>query len=362
MMPTAQKTADLKTASSVSTGRILSVDALRGFDMFWIIGGTLLFPALDNIFHSPVTAWFSTQSEHSAWDHPHLLDLIFPLFLFIVGLVLPVSLNRLKSRTASWSAIYIHVFKRFLILFILGLLAKGLLLNFAFKPGVLSRIGFAYLAAAILVLHTSPRFQIIFNAVLLVAGAMAMTFIPIPALNGSIYINKDISTAMPVTAESARWLLSVSSTLFGVHLGHYLLSVPTFRKALVFAASGIGCVVVALVVRPFVPWIFYLWTSSFVLFTAGISMVLFAIFYWIIDVSGFRRWSFFFVVIGANAILIYFLTVARLVDFQRIADFFILAPATHCGAAKDLLRVAAMLATEWLMLFFLFKNKLFLKA
>ena len=324
--------------------RILSIDALRGFDMFWIIGGALLFPALDQIFQSPITAWLSLQSHHSDWDQPHLLDIIFPLFLFIVGIVLPISIDRQRSQNLSLAKIHAHTARRAIILIILGLLSKGLLLTFTLKFSVLSRIGFSYYIAALLVIHTTWRFQAIFTAALLTAAALMMTLIPI---HGSTYINKDIASTFPLIAECVRWVLSVPSVLFGVLAGHYLRTSHTGpRKTLTLALAGLLCIILSLAIERYIPRIFFLWTSSFVVYTAGISLMLMALFYWIIDVKGCRKWSFFFTVIGMNSILIYFISVSHIIDFQKIADFLILAAAHHCGLFKDLILTADMLACQ----------------
>ncbi len=110
----------------------------------------------------------------------------------------------------------------------------------------------------------------------------------------------------------------------------------------------------------FFPIIKILWTSSYVLFAGGLSLLLLALFYWIIDVQGYRRWSFFFVVIGMNAITIYFLQ--RFVDFEGIAEFFLGGVAKHAGLIAPLLLPFGALMIRWLFLHFLYRHRAFLKV
>ncbi len=331
--------------------------------MFWVMGGTTLLGALDAIFNHPATAWLCEQSRHSTWDQPHLLDFIFPLFLFIVGLVLPLSIDRQRQKDDSPARIHLKTLKRAAVLMVLGMLSKGLLSSFAIKFGVLSRIGFAYYVAALLVIYTGRRFQAAVTVAVLIVGSLAMTLIPIGPLDGAAYIHREIQNVLPATAEIVRWVLSVPSVLAGVLAGHYLgARHGGTRKALTLAVSGILCIGAGLALEPAVPRIFFLWTPSFVVYTAGVSLVLFAIFYWIIDVKGLRRWAFFFAVIGMNAVLIYFLRITPLIDFQAVADFFVLGVADRCGAFRELIRATGFMTVQWLMLYFLYKHNLFFKA
>src|SRR5512138_566293 len=142
------------------TGRIASLDALRGFDMFWIIGGDAICRALPAITDAPWARFLAGQVEHKPWAGFTFYDLIFPLFLFIIGAVFPFSLLKRADRGESLRAIHLHVLKRSLILILLGLLMSGLL-NFDFAglrwSGVLQRIGLCYLLVALLVLHTKIK-------------------------------------------------------------------------------------------------------------------------------------------------------------------------------------------------------------
>ena len=105
--------------------RILSIDALRGFDMFWIIGAGGVFHALHKMYQLPITALIDKQLQHVEWERFRFEDLIFPLFLFIVGLVLPLSLTKRVQRGDSRIVLTLHIFKRAAVLIFLGLVYNG---------------------------------------------------------------------------------------------------------------------------------------------------------------------------------------------------------------------------------------------
>jgi len=163
--------------------RVLSIDALRGFDMFWIIGGGALLESLVRVWDHPITRTIERQLEHVEWAGFHFEDLIFPLFVFMVGVVLPFSLSGRRERGQSLAGIHLHVIKRAVGLILLGLIFNGLL-NFEWSdmrwPGVLQRIGLCYFFAALIVLHTRWRTQaILVGVVLLLYWAVTM-LVPVP--------------------------------------------------------------------------------------------------------------------------------------------------------------------------------------
>lgn len=345
--------------------RILSIDALRGFDMFWLIGGNELGRCLFDVHNHPVTAAVRDQFEHTQWHGFHFEDLIFPLFLFIVGLVLPFSMAKHKEIDRRPLSLYLHIFKRFAILFILGMLASGLLLKFNVRwIGVLQRIGFCYVIAAILFLHTGWRMQTFITAAILLVSWPMMTMVAMPGFENCIYLNNDFLKAMPKIAETGIWIMSIPSTLLGMLAGHWLRSNNSGnRKSAGLVVAGAIYVILALLWdRAGYLIMFRAWTGSFVMLTAGLSMILLAIFYWVIDVKGYRKWAMFFVVIGTNAILAYWLRRSSIIDFQSIANFFVLGIATHAGILKPLVLTIGFTAIQWLLLYFFYRHKIFLKA
>ena len=354
--------------------RVLSIDALRGFDMFWIIGGGAIFGGLHTIFNNPATAFINSQLKHAEWEGFRFEDLIFPLFLFIVGLVLPFSISHRTNR----AKLFLHIIKRSALLIFLGLLLNGLL-QFDFPnmrwPGVLQRIGLCYFFAAIIVMCTSWRTQASLTTAILVLYYLATTLIPVPnfgpgvitmqgclssyidrlLLPGSLYYgfgdNEGLLSTLP----------AVSTVLIGALAGHWLRSNRSGnKKAAWLVIAAVVSLAAGYVWGLFFPIIKINWTSSYVLVAAGWSLLLLALFYWIIDVKGFKKWPFFFIVIGANPITIYFLQ--RVVDFNGIANFFAAGIAGHLGVFASLLLALSVLMIKWLFLRFLYHRKIFFKV
>src|SRR5882757_4516549 len=168
---------------SLRDDRLVSLDALRGFDMFWIMGGESIVKAAAALTGWSWLVWLSGQLEHPDWDGFALYDLIFPLFLFIAGVAMPLSFEKRLGRGDSKLSLYRHVVTRSLVLVFLGTIYNGLL-KFNWPdtrlPSVLGRIGLAYMFAALIVLNTSVRGQILWFVGLLVGYWAALKFIPVP--------------------------------------------------------------------------------------------------------------------------------------------------------------------------------------
>jgi predicted acyltransferase len=147
----------------------------------------------------------------------------------------------------------------------------------------------------------------------------------------------------------------------GALAGQWLRSNRTGpRKAAGLAAAGLACLAAGLLWAQVFPIIKILWTSSYVLLAGGLSLLLLALFYWVIDVLGFRKWSFFFVVIGMNAITIYFLD--GFVDFGVLAKFFLEGVERNAGLLAPLILPLGALTIKWLLLHFLYRHRVFFKV
>jgi len=371
--------ADPTTRHSPIPGRIASIDALRGFDMLWITGGEEVIHSLRKVNHSSLVNGLSLQFRHVAWQGFRFYDLIFPLFLFIVGLVLPFSLTRRLEAGASRSEIYWHLGRRLILLFFLGLVYNGLL-DFNFHelriPGVLQRIAVCYFVAALVMMNTGVRGQAAVFGGLLVVYWLVMKLVPVPGIgagvltpagNLSAYIDQRL---LPrpfccYTFGDNEGILStipaVATCLMGALAGHWLRSSrPPGRKALGLTLAGFVCLILALIWGHWFPIIKNIWTSSYVLFAGGWSLLLLALFYWIIDVQGYRRWAFFFTVIGLNPITIYVLR--SQFDLGTVANIFVRGFINHFGPYKPLFFDLCVLAVGWLFLYFLYRQKIFLKV
>lgn len=262
------------------------------------------------------------HAEWHGWTHT---DLVFPFFLLIVGVALPFSLASRRAREPR--KLRRHVFRRAAILILLGLFLNAFpffRLETLRYPGVLQRIGLCYLVASLLYIYTSRRAQIAVTVALLLGYWAAMMLTPVPGYgagrldaegNLAAYVDRIFFTGhMWKATWDPEGLLStlpaLATTLLGVFAGDWLRASgrsPKQKAGGLFVAGVAGLAVGALWGVWF-PINKNLWTSSYVMFTAGYGLVALALCYWLIDVRGWRRWSTPFLVYGANAILLYVLS------------------------------------------------------
>jgi predicted acyltransferase len=372
---------DQKQDTTAGTERLTSIDALRGFDMFWIIGGDTLFKALAAWTDWPIRGMIETHLEHAPWDGFRFYDLIFPLFLFLVGVVIPFSLDRVREGGGSKAAAYRRIARRTVLLFALGLLCNGLL-QFDFAnlrvAGVLQRIALCYGCAALVVLHAGVRGQVVVTAAILLGYWSLLAFVPAPgssagdySIEGNVagYVDRHFLPGRILEQYYGfgdnEGILStipaVATALLGALAGRWLRSGQTPGiKILGLALAGGLCLAAGTAWGLWFPVIKNLWTSSFVLVAGGWSLLLLALFYGVIDVLKWRRWAFFFVVIGANAVTIY--VVPRFVDFPKIAQFFLGGVIRHSGSFAPVALALGVLAAQWLFLLYLYRRRLFLRV
>ncbi|MFC1552310.1 acyltransferase family protein [Candidatus Latescibacterota bacterium] len=362
-------------------GRVRSIDALRGFDMFWIIGGDVFFRSLLGLSANPVIQALERQLHHVDWHGFRFYDMIFPLFLFLVGICLPFSLTKRIERGESKRDIFIHVLKRTALIYFLGLCYYGLFdldLGQLRYGGVLQRIALSYFFASVIVLSTNIRGQIAISAAILLVywGILALVPAPsvaagsmLPDVNIGAWFDNNIIPGKKnmyglFTGDSTSLFSTPTATvsaMMGVLSGHWLRSnAEQKKKAAMLALAGTACIAAALLWNTVFPINKFLWTSSFVLLAGGWSMILMSLFYWIIDVKGYVRWSFPFMVIGLNALTIF--VAERFISFHDIAGIFVHGFAGYTGAWEPVVWGASILAVEWFFLYFLYKHKIFLKA
>jgi|WetSurSiteA1Bulk_404760.scaffolds.fasta_scaffold04249_3 predicted acyltransferase len=364
--------------------RLVSLDTLRGFDMFWIAGGEYLLVALAALTGWPFMQWAAGQMEHVAWEGFRFYDMIFPLFLFIAGVSMPFSILKRKNRGESMRKIYFHLFQRLFLLILLGLIHNDLL-RFDFEKqryaSVLGRIGIAWFLAAVIVLNTSVRGQVSWFVGILVAYYAAMKLIPVPGFGAGVLTPEGNLAAymdrmfLPgqfccYTFGDNEGLLSnlpaICTALLGTFAGHLLISdnkrLTGLKKGLILLLAGIVSLALGKLWSLSFPIIKNLWTSSFVLFAGGWSLILLALFYLVIDVWGFKKWTLPFVVIGLNSITIYMLN-GDIIDFEKMGRFFFSGLASlFSEAAQPVIIVSGAILCMWTFLYILYKNKIFLKV
>lgn len=390
-------TADQETTQQAD--RVLSVDALRGFDMFWITGGKPVFAALVGLFVSPLPDWFQYQLQHPAWEGFSAWDLIMPLFLFIVGSAMPFAFARRLEAGQSKRELYRRIARRVIVLWVLGMIAQGNLLQFDLSTlhpfsNTLQAIAVGYLVASIALIHLSVVWQFVLAAVLLVGYWLLMLLVPVPGhgagvlephANLALYVDQVIlgqfrdGTTYTWILSSMSFAVMVLAGVFGGHLlraswskimkSVWLVLLGLLSLALGwFWAGGFDEIFgVTLVGSWRFPIIKHLFTSSMVLWAAGWCYLLLAVFYLVIDVLQFRKWAFFFVVIGANPIFAYM--IVGFVDFNQIAKRLVGGMTGHLGGVGDLgpsLSGALLAATAygllWLLLWYMYRNRTLLRV
>ncbi len=360
---------------SVESRRLMSLDALRGFDMFWIIGGASIFTALAKPVGGPLNA-ILPQFDHVRWEGLHFFDLIWPLFMFIVGVSIPLSVEKRMAEGESKRRIYLHAVRRSIILFFLGMILQGGLLQWDLSKlhpcySVLHGIAVGYLIAVIVVIELKPKYQGVATAVFLLVYWAVIMLIPVPGTGAGILTpDGNIATWFDQLVLGRfhhgenTWFLSypafASSVLLGVMAGH-LINMPLSenKKVIFLASAGVGCTFLGLLWSMVFPIIKLLWTSSFVLIGGGFGYLMLSLFYWIIEVKGARKWAFFFRVIGMNSITVYFVTM--LVNFRQIGDIFVGNLLPRLGLWGDFVSETVALSIIWFFLYWMYHTKTFVK-
>ena len=357
----------------VPPSRLVSLDACRGFIMFWIVGGGALLAGFQKLGVNPVTDTIVQQLRHTDWQGLRFYDLIWPAFMLMTGLSLPFSYAR-RSLQQTHSEIFRRVAWRCVVLFLLGSLRESVKLNAPYLvelSSALQPIAIAYFAAFLLV-RKSWQVQAAVAAGILAGYGLVLALVPGPGIPAGSYIRganlvyyidmKLLGRALPEgwgTVIST--IPAISTTILGLLLGRLLLSPhPAGEKVGIIGALGLAGVALGWALNPVVPVIQKLWTASYGLASAGWSCLMFLVFYWVIDVRGSRRWAFPFVVIGMNAVAIYM--AGSLIPLRRILGIFTTPIAAGLGSFGALFQAISVLVVEWLILYWMYKRKIFLTA
>ena len=373
-------TQDHDTLSPIATtspaGRLVSLDALRGLDMFFLVGIGSIFRSLPELSDNSVFRSLADQCAHPAWHGFTAWDQIFPLFIFLMGVAIPFSFAKRLERGEK-KTIYKHVAVRAVVLFILGLIYGGAPLALPDPVlgyySVLFRIGFSYFFASLIILNFKVLGQAFWAFGLVLAYFLAMQYIPVPGYGAGDFSEEGNLVAFVtrwsegVFSSNIKYLLSltligsVANALFGAMAGQWLRSEKSpDRKAGGLIVAGGLFVGLGLFTHFSFPICKKLMSTSFTFVTVGISALLLGSFYWIIDVKGWRKWAFFFVVVGMNSITIYLAT--RYVNFGRLAEVFLGGFSAWFGSAESLILAFARAVLMWLFLYFLYRRKIFLKV
>jgi predicted acyltransferase len=330
---------------ALQTRRIVSIDTLRGFSIFWIIGGDGAVLAIDRMLNNKgptlgaIGGFLRTQMSHVPWEGLSFYDFVFPLFLFVTGVSIVLALPRLVESEGNAQA-HLRVLRRALILYGLGLIFYGGIsqhwsdVRFV---GILQRIAICYLFASLLFLNLDWRGLIVALVGLLGGYWALMTFVPVPGIGaGSFAPDANLADWIDANYLPGRlWdktrdpegLLStipaIGTCLLGVLAGLLFKneSMTPAKRSLWLIGGGIAMIAAGYLWSLQFPIVKAIWTSSFVLVAGGYSAILLGVLHQVMDVWGWKAWATIFVWIGANAIALYFIN--GVVGFQPFARRFV---------------------------------------
>jgi predicted acyltransferase len=390
----------------------MSVDALRGFDMFWIIGADYFMTALGQMTDNPTLRWLGGQLHHKQWEGFAFYDLIFPLFVFLVGVSIVFSLTKTIQQEGQWSA-HRRIFRRTALLYVIALLYSGGLTSEwpdIRLMGVLNRIALCYFFAALVFCHFRWRGMLVITAGLLVGYWALMTFLSFPDVRPVDTSGRLISPTLTATSTAElnfngtnrlegvfepglnlanyidqrylpgkKWdktwdpegllstLPAIATCLLGVFAGLLLraTTITAQRKVYWFLGAGLLGIAAGWLWGLQFPVIKKIWTSSYVLVAGGYSAIFLGIFYQVIELWNKQAWAQPFVWIGANSITIYLAN--NVINFGRLGQRFAggdvkqFLDTTFAKGAGDLLIATVAVSLAILLARFLYQRKIFLR-
>lgn len=371
--------------------RLESLDVLRGFDLFMLVGLETAIHQLASAVDTPSFHSFMWCFTHVDWEGFSPWDLVMPLFMFMSGITIPFALSRYKH-TNNQTSVYRRILKRVILLWIFGMMCQGNLLGLDpnriyFYSNTLQAIAMGYLIASLLYLHTRIRTQIIVAAGLLLGFWGAMEWITVQGYGGGNYtpdgnlaewIDREVlgrfrdgasmMNGEVVFADWYRYTWILSSLNFGVTVltgtfAGYILKDKEWmpkRKLTYLLAIGAAMVAIGWIWGIWHPVIKKLWTSSMTLVSSGYCFLLMALFYYLIDYKGWKKYSGWLKVYGMNSIVAYMLTMC--VNFSCIGHSLLHGLQPYMGEYYAVVLSLSNVGIIYFILWELYKRKLFLRV
>ncbi|MES2707916.1 MAG: DUF5009 domain-containing protein [Verrucomicrobiota bacterium] len=359
--------------------RLVSLDVLRGFDMFWILGMEEVGVAIAKASDAPWAKFVGHHLDHAPWAGFHFLDLIFPLFVFISGMSVVFSSEKAVATLGRGGAAW-KIVKRCVILYLIGIFIYGGLAREAHPDvrwlGVLQRLAICGLAGGLAYLYIPRRGRMILLAALLLGYWALMTFVNVPGVGaGNFAEGKNLANWIDAHYLAGfKWdgdhdpegllstLPAIGSALLGIFAGEWLKHAPGTlrRKVGGLALAGLVCVAAGWLWHLQFPVIKKLWTSSFVLVAGGYSLLLLAAAVAVVDGMGVRRGLRPFIWIGMNPITLYLSH--SLLKYEQASTSLLGGPVANAfGVWHDLVIAVGVVGLSLLLAWFLYSRKIFLR-
>lgn len=358
----------------IFTPRVLSVDALRGFDMFWIMQGKEVVLVILSLILGGIPPAVKYHFSHPEWEGFSAWDLIMPLFLFITGVTIPFSVEKYIAG-GSKVRFYIRLIRRVILLWILGMIAQGNLLSFDLNrlhlfSNTLQAIAVGYFVASIVLVYLPLKYHPFVTFGLLLIYWVWMMFIPLPSGEGAGILLPEKNWAMFIDelilgrfrdGTHYTWILSglgfSATVMLGTHAGYVIKIVQERWKVILYLTLlGLVCLLLGWLWSFHFPIIKHIWSSSMVLWAGGWSYLLLAVFFLLVDVFGYTTWAFPFIVVGSNAIVAYM----GAPFVREVLDFIML----RVGLEKisQFVTPFVTLILMWLLLYWLYRKKWFVRV
>ena len=358
--------------------RILSIDALRGLDMIWLVGCATFFTVLAKAWPNAFTKMMAVQVTHVDRGL-HLHDLIFPTFVFLAGCSWPFSLASQLNKGATKGQVLGKILKRLAILIVLGAVLFGLpSFDFAHVRfnSILGRVGFGWAGAAIALLYAPRKWWIWGVAVFVLywAGFLIVPHVINPSANPWTWGPHNVISAFDAwigKPQPDKWggegfytaIGCIPTAFLGMWAGLVLkrADLTPSNKTLVLLATALILGVFGMLAWAFCPCMKPMWNPTFILVSGAIATGVLALFHWIIDVKGWTTWSLPFRVVGMNAITIYVLS--SFVSFTYIAHRLLCGVETFFPEVwTPVIDKGGHLVLMWWFLFFLYKKNVFIRV
>lgn len=369
---------------SMKQERLASLDILRGFDLFMLVFFQPVFVAFAKHWSDvPLFTFLLKQFEHASWEGFTPWDLVMPLFLFMVGAAMPFSFEKYKHNRDK-SAIYKKIIRRFIILFILGIVVQGNLLSLDLREiriytNTLQAIAVGYAIAAFMILHLSKRQQIAITLLLLVIYWALLTFLGDFTPEGNFAEKVDRAVLGRVRdgvyyAEDGSWHFSdwyrytwvLTSLVFGVTTMLGVFAGKIMKNGTNKLKNSKQLLIIALILL-FAGWLLSfqtpiikkIWSPSMTLWSGGWCFLLMALFYYIIDCKGWNKGFIWLKIYGMNSIIAY--TLGNVINFRSVADSLLWGLEQYVGDYYSAILTFSNFMILFLILNIMYKLRIFVK-